>query len=344
MALRIAQRFRPGHERRQGRAGGQRGGREVARRRAAGHAHGVMAELLQRLDQERQRPAGHWCGFACGHLLGKTRPAHRVDALLHPGQRLERLATDRREHHLGLRHLVLGQPGAGHVGRRQAQSDRLAAASDGGQERIGRAATQHEAGNAGRLFERLEQRVGRDRVHALGGVDHHHLAFAARRGALREAHRGAHCLDLDLLAGLGFRRFLVVSLVSPAPAERLAQGLGQQHQQVGVRMRLHEVAAGAGTARLFSSTLALAQPGLRQAQRQLELPGALRAVHQQRMAALRAQRVLQGLAEPGQRQLAVGAYHPRCSRWPTTCAHTCSRGSEASMRAKRCGDCWQRAS
>jgi hypothetical protein len=210
---------------------------------------------------------------------------------------------------------------------------RLAAAADGRQQRVRRAAAEDEARHAGRLLQRLQQRVGTDAVHALGGVDHHHLQAAARRRRLGEVHGRPHRLHLYLLARLGLGR--LGARLLEAPAEAFLQGLGQQHQQVGVRARLHQPARHASPARPRRRLGALAQPRLRQRERQLELADPCRAVHQQRVRLLRAQRVGQWRGEPGQRQLLVGAYHARLLTAASTWAHTCSRVPLASIGEKR---------
>ncbi len=74
-----------------------------------------------------------------------------------------------------------------------------------------RRARQDEARRAGRLLERLQQRIGGDRIHPLGRMDDHHLGAAACAGALRKADRGAHRVDLDLLARLGLARLVGVA-------------------------------------------------------------------------------------------------------------------------------------
>ena len=70
---------------------------------------------------------------------------------------------------------------------------------------------------AGRLFQRLQQRVRGHAVHALGRVQHHDLAAIAPPRGLREADREPHFVDSDVLARF-LLRCLLGRVVSPAAA------------------------------------------------------------------------------------------------------------------------------
>ena len=77
----------------------------------------------------------------------------------------------------------------------------------------------------------------------------------------------------------------------------------------------------------------LAQPGLGEGERELELADALRALEQQGMRALARERALDDRCQPWQRQATVGAYHPRARKAASICCQTVSRLPAASMRA-----------
>ena len=105
-------------------------------------------------------------------------------------------------------------------------------------------------------------------------------------------------------------------------------------------------AAGAATRPAFDGRLA--QPGAGQFERELELADAVRAVHQHRMAALRAQRLGKRRGEPGQREDADGvrfaAHHqPRAPNTAATRAATSGHAASASMRTMRRGAAAARA-
>ena len=77
-----------------------------------------------------------------------------------------------------------------------------------------------------RLFERLQEGIGGDRVHALGRMDDDRLAAAARRGRQCQGDRGAHLLDPDVLARLLLAGLVFAALVRrpqpPSPGLRAA--------------------------------------------------------------------------------------------------------------------------
>ena len=277
--------------------------------------------------------------LAVSHQRRNAQPQCRIKALCRPVERLLRLTAGGGQQHSRVNQPALRQPFGGQIGGRQAHRHRLAAAADGGEQRLGFRAGENEAGLAGRLFERLEQGVRGDVVHAFGRVHDDHLATPARRGDLRKTDRRAHGLDLDLLARLRLRCFVGRGLVAigQVPAQRLAQGLRQQDHQVGVRTRLHQPATGAVAARAGRTRSRLAQPGLRQRHGQVELADASRALQQQRVGTPRQQGVAQRGFQPGQGQHAVRAYHARASITAVIWRATVSRSSAASMRAKRCG-------
>ena len=279
-----------------------------------------------------------------------------------PGQGGRRAAprgTQRRRAGAG-GHALPGQPvqglGLGGPGHRVCQ----AAAADGGQQQVGRVAGQHEAGVARWLFQRLEQGVGGDRVHALGRVDQQRLAAPASAGALGKLDGLAHGVHPDVAAGLAF--FVVdvgLRLLGQGPAAREHFGLGHQHHQVGVGMHIDGVAAGALAARALRRGCiraaagpsqggerplggqrttrsgergGITQPCAHQAQGQIELAQARRPLQQPGVAALGQQR-LQLARDPGGWGRAH-TYPLVCTTACTACA-TAARGWSASMRAKR---------
>ena len=323
-----------------------RGRGEVARCGAGRHARRIVTELLQCIDEPRQGPCGQRRGLAPLHQRRQARPQRSVDALPGPLERLLRLSAGGGEHHCRVGDAMLRQPVDGHCSRRQGDRQALAAAADGGQQGVRRCAAQHEARLAGRLFERFEQGVGRDAVHAFRRVHHDHLAPAARRRGLRKLDGPAHRIDLDFLARLGLAGLVggVIALTAGrGPAQRFTQRIGQQHQHVGVGMGQRQAATRAGPTGPRGAVGGLAQPSLCQRQAQLELAHALRPVHEQRVGVTGPQRLAQRRCEPRQRQHAVGAYHPRASSVATTCAHTPARSAVASISAKRCGAACRRA-
>ena len=97
-----------------------------------------------------------------------------------------------------------GQPGQALFKAGPAHGVRLAAAADGGQKLLRRLGRQHKLDLAGRLFQGLEQGVGRDGVHALCRENQHHLGVAARACELREADRFAGSVHFDFFAWFAF--------------------------------------------------------------------------------------------------------------------------------------------
>ena len=139
---------------------------------------------------------------------------------------------------------------------------------------------------ARRFFQRFEERVGGDVVHALCGVDQHGFATATAGGALGKLDRVAHGVDADFFAG--FALFVVnvsLRLLGQRPAEFHHHGFGHQNAKVGVAANIDGVAAGAGVARAMLSWR-IAQPSANQLQSQLVLPQARRPLQQPSVAAL----------------------------------------------------------
>ena len=290
-------------------------------------------------DEARRVSAPH--GFA--ELL----PRAGVSPFTRPVERRLRLSAGRRQQHLGASHRLRVQPLERVSLGWRLQPPRLAAAAYRGWKFIGRRAAQHEAQRRGRLLERLEQCVGRDGVHRFGRMDDDHLHAAARCGSLCESDCRAHRIDLDLPARLALRvcNRTIGLLIIERPAQRLPKGFRQQHQQIRVRTREHQPAAGAAAARPRQVTAlhVFAQPRLRQQERQFELADATRPVQEQRVTTRQAAECGQCSVEPRQWQGAVFAYHPRASSAAKMRPRTASCGSAASMRTKRCGAASARA-
>ena len=182
------------------------------------------------------------------------------------------------------------------------------AAADGGQQLVRRFRCQHKAHIARRLLQRLEQGIGRDRIHLLGRVDQHRLAAPSRRSALRELHGIAHGIDANFLAGLAL---LVVNfrlrLFTQRPAARHHVHLGHQHKEVSMGMHIDAVTACAMTTRSAIGTRLLAQPSTHQRHAQFKLPHAGWSLQQPCMTALR-QQTLALLCQPGS-ECAGGCAH-----------------------------------
>ena len=249
------------------------------------------------------------------------------------------------------RQSLLFQPDGGLLLLRPGHGVRHAAAADGRQQLVRRFGGQHEAHVARRLFQRLEQRVGGDVVHAFGRVDQDRLATVTAAGALGKLHRIAHALDADLLARLALLVVqLLLRLFAQRPVQLVQLGFRHQHEQVGMRAHLHAVAALAVTTGAAIGLRLLAQPGSHQAQSDGVLAQARRPLQQPGMAAL-LQQVQHLLLQPG-RQRAVlwrgdkgrrsrlactHASQPFSRTACSTCCQTASGVRAASIRAKRSG-------
>ena len=115
--------------------------------------------------------------------------------------------------------------------------------------------------------------------------------------------------------------------------------MGARRDQPAGRTRQAGAAAGARR-----RIIALAQPGGRHRERQLELPHTLHAVQQQCMPARAVQGLRKRRLEPGQQPVvAPGAHQPRSASTAAICTATWSRDCEASMRTKRSGWASKRA-
>jgi hypothetical protein len=132
-------------------------------------------------------------------------------------------------------------------------------------------------------------------------MDDDELAAPARRRRRRKGDRRPDRFDADLLARLlpaALTALLV--LAAQLPAERLAQGLRHEHQQIGMRARRVQPAARAAAARTIGERKdgLLAKPAFRQCQCELELADVARAVDQERVRAPCRERPAQGLDQP----------------------------------------------
>src|SRR6185369_660101 len=101
----------------------------------------------------------------------------------------------------------------------------------------------------------------------------------------REGDRGADGFDADLLARLALAAFarLFAFAAAEVPAERFAQHLGDEHQQIRMRVRHVQLAARASSARPVDerTVVGLAQPALGERERELELADAARAMDEE---------------------------------------------------------------
>ena len=225
---------------------------------------------------------------------------------------------------------------------------RLAAAANGGQELLRCLGRQHKLDLAGRLFQGLEQGVGRDGVHALCRKNQHHLGVAARAGELREADSFAGSIDLDFFTGFAFFsvQFFLGFLVQ-RPAQLQKKCFWHEHAQVSMRVHIHRVA----TAAVPAGTLCrwgFAQPGPRQSQRQFKLPQTRGPAQKPGMTALR-QQALQLVLQPrcqcrgGRlRRADAHASQPLATTTANTACHTAGCVWAALIRAKRAGSALSR--
>jgi hypothetical protein len=177
-----------------------------------------------------------------------ARPAGLRPAVPAPGRR----RAARRRRAAGLAAPMRPRPArparpAGHVGLvRPGHGVAQAAAADGGQQLVRGLAGQHKAHVARRLLQRLEQRIGRDMVHAArpdtpAPPCRAHARWCAgqtrrRRAWPRRGSRGWACASCRRS-----RPGLSPTGASPAPAS----GLGHQHAQVGMGAHVDGVATGA---------------------------------------------------------------------------------------------------
>ena len=144
--------------------------------------------------------------------------------------------------------------------------DRASTRADGGQQLVRCFAGKHKAHIAWRFFQCFEQRIGRDVVHLLGGINKYRLAPTASAGALGKFDRIAHGLDTDFPAGLA--RLVVnfgLCFFRQGPAQGQHVHFRHQHAQIGMRMHVDGVAASALTAGALGRWR-LTQPGAYQLQ------------------------------------------------------------------------------
>jgi len=167
-------RLRRVHQRRQQRCV------EIARRGFRTKAHQIVAKLLQGIDQAHQGPVGQWRGKAAPNGARHTFPGITVDAVGGHRSGFQDLAAGRCQQDVGSRQGLPGQPVERLGYRRQSQAQALATAAHGRQQCFGIVRSEHQAQTAGRLFQRLQQRVGGNRVHGLRRMDQDHLAARPR--------------------------------------------------------------------------------------------------------------------------------------------------------------------
>ena len=296
-----------------------------------------MAELLQRIDEPRQRPAGQRADSPRATRGSATRP-RRPGRPGAASQRLLRLAAGRGEQHAGRarRPAPAASASAASAGpqRMALQRLRIVGSNASGAARRARSAGPPAAPPASSAG------IGRRRVHALGRIDQHHLAAAARRGALRELDGFAHGVHPDLAcsACASCRPARPAPSASGQPSSSSASGISTT--QVGMRAAstwaARALAAGAPGRRSLSHSQACASASASSNWPSRDGPCSSQAWPRcgEQLAELRR----------GARAGAVIASTPRLPRRPASSSRqTASRGWSASMRRKRAGSAAPRA-
>jgi hypothetical protein len=312
-----------------------------------GARHGVMAELLQRVQHQRHGPARKAPPPAATH--GRGRPAQRH-------RRRPRPAT-RPVHPAGA---AAGQASSTSGACSPAPAARHRASGAGGGQApgagsgcarwaagLGSAAVSSSRMPAGRFFQRLQQRVGRCRFSASAGCSSTTLP-RPRDEVLWTQSMAARTRRCDLAAGLALalvhrRRPCRRSFAASRPAAR-ARSSGSSTSRSGWPCdctRWQAAAAAAGCrCRVPAQTLRTARLGAStSANSSAPTPGC--TVQQQRMAALRSQRRPAG--RPARAAaVAVFAHHQtrhatRAAPSGPDCCRGLDRSARASMRAKRAG-------
>ena len=261
-------------------------------------------------------------------------------------QRRKRRAAGLRERELGFRDALRDQPRL-RLGRRRPRRRELPAPRhDGRRKPSGRFRHEKQVSARRRLFEGLEQRVGRRWIHPVGRRDDGDLRPLAMTRELGKVDQRADAVDGDLVDGL----------------QEPGVGVGlQQFEAHQIRMRAgHRVTtAGADTAAKTVRPRRLAKERLREPERERMLADAARAMDQQRMRErvalrqeLRQRHCLpREQRKPRQRDrnvVVVGARHrhPRAVsavRCASSVARTSASGRVLSTTRKRCGSACARS-
>ncbi len=290
-----------------GHDGGQR--REITHRRAGGGQHQIGIEALQRVDPLGRR--GLFQGLGQGADVGRLALGQRADQLGQPrraggfgvlgqAQRGQRRAAGGGQPFARRLHVLVAQPlqrGVG-IGPRQRQA--AAARHQRRQQPVRRVGHQEEHGMRRRLFQHLEQGVGRHHVQRVRGVQQRHAPAAAVGGGVEPGFQRADLVDADFLGrrllGRARGRLGLFRALGGVGALLDRHGLGPDAAQVGV------VAAGEpGT----GGAMAAGQAVLRRLAQQaggggigeVELADAGQAVHQPGVGEALA------VAQPGPRRL-----------------------------------------
>ncbi len=170
--------------------------------RDASSRSSLPPDFHARRERRRRQPVG----------IGECR--HPRSPLRLPGgigseKRDERRARGFREHEGGLRHALRRKPSAGVVGARHWRRKSAAARHDRGGKSCRLIGHEDQKGTGRGLLERLQQRVGRSRVHALGRRDDGDLRTLAVARELDEVDQRAYAFDRDRLGGRQFAALFV---------------------------------------------------------------------------------------------------------------------------------------
>ncbi len=90
-------------------------------------------------------------------------------------------------------------------------------------------AGQHKPAFTGGFFQGFQNRIGRDMVHALRGIDQHHFGVATRSGVLGEVNHFAHCVYANFFAGFSFIFNLFLRLFVQRPIQFKCYCLRHEH-------------------------------------------------------------------------------------------------------------------
>jgi hypothetical protein len=154
--------------------------REVTRSRSYSDAQRVVAEFLQRLDEARQGPIGECLGPALRYSRRQAEPHAGISTCTCPVPRLEGLSAGGGKQVPRFRHSLRLEPGQRRLFSGQRDRHCKATTAHGREQRCSRIATQDVAGLAGGFFQRFQERIRRDGVHALRRMNDHGLAHPAR--------------------------------------------------------------------------------------------------------------------------------------------------------------------
>jgi hypothetical protein len=294
----------------------------------------VMAELLQRIQHARHRPARKAAGCRASTAAGRP-PSGRRRRRRRPGQRIQRAPRTGGQQHLGAAPALRLQPLRATSGR-AAQPQHLAAAAHRGQQQLGSAAVSSSRaprGGSSSVFSSALADAGswprpdgsappwRGR-----GTRSWTQSMAARTSSMRIWRLGLR-LALGATLGVTHRRHR-------RPAAQLhAQRFGSRRCRSGCDASTCRPAGGRRPPHAAVPAGGLAQPGLRHGLRAFEQAVARGAVQQQRMG-VPCQRLVQRRRQPGQRRGAVGAPPAVADRPPAPGPRRPARGCPAASSAR----------